>query len=140
MHEKANTLDAEEACRQFYKSINIETFHKSKNAVRMLFVLEYHKSGVPHIHLLSEDPTYRILNNKKRNNFDFKKVVRSSWINAGKKTCAPEKTCGLSNRWFETINESDRVTQYVTKHIPDEERGEILWELYAPEGRRIPSI
>ena len=140
MHDKANKLDTEEACREFFKSINTSTFNKSKNAVRMFFVLEYHKSGVPHIHLLSEDPTYRITNEQKRNNFDFKEEVKNSWINAAPKTCPPEKTCGLPGRWFETINDKHSVTQYITKNIENESRGEILWNLYAPDGRRIPFI
>lgn len=137
MHDKANKLDTEEACRNFFKSINALTFHKSKKAVRMFFVLEYHKSGVPHIHLLSEDPTYRIVNDYRRNTFDFKEAVKHSWTNAAPKTCPPEKTCCLPGRWFETINDRHSVTQYITKNIENENRGEILWELYAPGGRRI---
>lgn len=109
---------------------------RSKKRVNCFPVIEYHKSGLLHVHILLENIASRITNKKKAQDFHLPEKVHEAWMHCSSKTASPLKSVAVGNRWFCKIDDIGGLANYITKEM-EQKINPVLIEQININGRRI---
>ncbi|MDP2243505.1 hypothetical protein [Pseudomonas sp.] len=131
-------LKAQDLIRKFLNLLNAEVFGKrSSKSVVIACSLEKHKSGNYHLHIISEDPTSRILSESRKLNFNYRNIIKKCWEATDIRMARISISCPDKSSWFKEIYDQEGVIEYILKEFDRGRTDVIQWDLSNFHGDRI---
>lgn len=138
-HAVKDRFAAVDAIENFLDRLSEKAFgRRSKKRITSFPVIEegYFDNSL-HVHMMIQDPTSKIHNPERRNQFNLRDAVIESWLQASSSAGNPALTAA-SDEWIKRIDNVGPVVEYMTKQIHSTLNSDpIVWDQVSLDGRRI---
>lgn len=131
--------NARKILKTFLKKLEVELFgtRSKKSIISVCFIEKNTYDENFHIHILFGKPGLRNLVNDEDEIHEFKRIIKSIWLDSDPKTAIKElKLKSDSSLWFKKISDKVNICNYLCKQITTGNEDVVEWDLLNKNGRR----
>lgn len=136
-HPVYDEVKVSSAIEKFLNKLSASAFGKrSKKRVAAFPVIEKCRiDDSLHVHMIIQDPTSLILNEKRRNNFRIRDAVIESWLQSSSSAGNPA-LASSADEWIKKTLDVSECVRYMTKQIGYNLNHTIPWDQLSLSGRK----